>query len=97
MKRIVFTKKAKKDIKRLQGDSKKIDLLTDLLFKLANNEVLDSTYHVHELKGEYAGCLECHIQGDFLLVWIDDDAIKIIRVGSHSELASTAMTVAWMT
>lgn len=86
MKRIVFTKKAKKDIKRLQGDSKKIDLLTDLLFKLANNEVLDSTYHVYELKGEYAGCLECHIQGDFLLVWIDDDAIKIIRVGSHSEL-----------
>jgi len=86
MRRIVFTKRAKKDMKRLQGDLKKIDLLTDVLFKLANSEVLDATYHVHELKGEYIGCLECHIQGDFLLIWMDDDAIKIIRVGSHSEL-----------
>lgn len=86
MKCIVFTKRAKKDMKCLQGDSKKIDLLTDVLFKLANDEELAPTYHVHELKGEYAGCLECHIQGDFLLVWIDDDVIKIIRVGSHSEL-----------
>ena len=86
MKRIVFTQKAKKDMKRLQGDSKKIGLLTDVLFKLANDEVLDPTYHVHELKREDVGCLECHIQGDFLLIWMDDDMIKIIRVGSHSEL-----------
>lgn len=73
-------------MKRLQGESKKIDLLTDVLFKLANDEEFDPTYHVHELKGEYIGCLECHIQGDFLLIWIDDDVIKIIRVGSHAEL-----------
>lgn len=29
---------------------------------------------------------ECHVKDDFLLVWIDDDCIKVVRVGSHSEL-----------
>lgn len=86
MKRIVFTKRAKKDMKRLQGSPPKIDLLTDVLFKLANGEELAPTYHAHELKGEYAGCLECHIQGDFLLIWIEDDIIEVVRVGSHAEL-----------
>lgn len=30
MKRIVFTKRAKKDMKRLQNTPKKVDLLTDV-------------------------------------------------------------------
>ena len=30
----------------------------------------------------------CHIQGDFLLIWIDQETndIDLIRLGSHSEL-----------
>lgn len=36
----------------------------------------------------YQGCMECHIQGDFLLIWIDPDTdiIELVRLGSHSEL-----------
>jgi mRNA interferase YafQ len=32
--------------------------------------------------------MECHIEGDFLLIWFDEnsDVIEIIRIGSHSEL-----------
>lgn len=42
----------------------------------------------HKLTGQYKGCLKCHIEGDFLLIWIDEggDFIEIIRIGSHSEL-----------
>lgn len=45
-------------------------------------------YRAHMLLGDYAGCMECHIGGDFLLVWIDEAAniVKLVRVGSHSEL-----------
>lgn len=35
MKRIFFTKKAKKDLKRIRKDAKKVDLLSEVLFKLA--------------------------------------------------------------
>ena len=40
------------------------------------------------LHGNYQGCMECHIQGDFLLIWIDPDTdiIELVRLGSHSEL-----------
>lgn len=42
------------------------------------------------LTGDYNGCMECHIQGDFLLIWIDQETneIDLIRLGSHSELFS---------
>ena len=42
------------------------------------------------LKGQYKGCMECHIEGDFLLIWIDEDAISLVRLGSHSELFGSA-------
>lgn len=40
------------------------------------------------LINDYSGCMECHIQGDFLLIWIDHitDEIDLVRLGSHSEL-----------
>lgn len=45
-------------------------------------------YLQHNLKGNYTGCLECHIEGDFLLIWYDEesDVIALFRLGSHSEL-----------
>jgi mRNA interferase YafQ len=30
--------------------------------------------------------MECHIEGDFLLIWIDGEIIDLLRIGSHSEL-----------
>ncbi len=32
--------------------------------------------------------MECHVESDFLLIWIDEetDVIEIVRIGSHSEL-----------
>jgi mRNA interferase YafQ len=42
----------------------------------------------HMLVGNYAGHMECHIEGDFLLIWIDKEKelIKLVRLGSHSDL-----------
>lgn len=32
--------------------------------------------------------MECHVEGDFLLIWIDEasNTIGVLRLGSHSEL-----------
>jgi mRNA interferase YafQ len=32
--------------------------------------------------------MECHVENDMLLIWIDADEniIKLVRLGSHSEL-----------
>ena len=86
MKEIIYSSKAKRDIKRIQHDNEKINALADVLMDLANGKTLGKEYKPHQLKGDYKGCMECHVKDDFLLVWIEDDYIKVIRVGSHSEL-----------
>ena len=55
---------------------------------LINNVELPEKDKKHKLLGQYNDCLECHIEGDFLLIWIDEenDLIELIRLGSHSEL-----------
>lgn len=40
------------------------------------------------LRGEYHNCMECHMQNDFLLIWLDrqTDEIVLVRLDSHSEV-----------
>ncbi|MBD5421039.1 MAG: type II toxin-antitoxin system YafQ family toxin, partial [Bacteroides sp.] len=49
---------------------------------------IPKNFKPHMLTGDYAGCMECHIQGDFLLIWLDEQTndIDLVRLGSHSEL-----------
>lgn len=62
--------------------------LTEVLKLLKNEQPIPAEYQPHMLHGNYQGCMECHIQGDFLLIWIDPDTdiIELVRLGSHSEL-----------
>lgn len=78
----------KKDLKRIRNNPKKAAALLDVLFLLENELPIPQKYKPHLLLNDYAGCMECHIQGDFLLIWIDQETndIDLIRLGSHSEL-----------
>lgn len=60
--------------------------LFKVLSTLASGNSLDSQYRPHMLSGNYKDCMECHVGNDFLLIWIDSDAIYVERIGSHSEL-----------
>ncbi len=65
-----------------------MDALKEVLEMLKNEQQIPAEYYPHMLQGEYKGCMECHVQGDFLLVWIDEenDIIELVRLGTHSEL-----------
>lgn len=88
MKRIVYGTQARRDLKRYKNNPRKIQELFKVLCLIANDIPLPLSYRAHKLRGDYAGCMECHIEGDFLLVWIDEqeDCIEVVRIGSHSEL-----------
>lgn len=49
---------------------------------------IPAEYDPHMLTGDCRGHMECHIEGDFLLIWFDPDTdeIDLVRLGSHSEL-----------
>jgi len=88
MKEIYLGTQYKKDYKRYKHQPKKLKKLFDILKLLQNGSPIPSNYNPHALKGRYKGCWECHIEGDFLLIWIDEENnfIELVRLGSHAEL-----------
>ena len=88
MKKLQPTTQYKKDYKRVKNNPKKLKALKEVLEMLMNEKQIPADYYPHMLQGEYKGCMECHIQGDFLLIWIDPntDIIELVRLGTHSEL-----------
>lgn len=63
-----------------------------VLLLIANDGPLGPEWLDHPLKGEWADHRECHVGGDFLLIYQVDDSVgksgKVIfvRAGTHSEL-----------
>lgn len=86
MKTIRYSTQAKKDLKKYRNDIRLMKALYDVLEKLANGVPLPKENKPHALIGNYKDCIECHIKNDFLLIWIEDDVIEVVRIGSHSEL-----------
>jgi mRNA interferase YafQ len=88
MKEVYYSTKAKKDLKKYKNNPKKMRILHEALYMLINDMPLPASYKAHKLVGTYKGCMECHIEGDFLLIWVDDDSdiIEVLRLGAHSEL-----------
>ena len=83
-----MTSQFKKDLKRIQHQPIKIQHLKQVLLKLEENGVIPNQYRPHKLSGNYAGYMECHVENDLLLIWIDaqENIIKLVRLGSHAEL-----------
>lgn len=88
MKELRYTGQFKKDLKRFLNNPKKLKALNDVLDMLKKEVPLPAKYRQHDLHGKYEGCLECHVEGDFLLVWFDEEnnVIALFRLGSHSEI-----------
>ena len=82
------TTQYKRDLKKIRNNPKKAAELLKVLRFLEQEEDIPAEYNPHPLTGDYKGCMECHVQGDFLLIWMDEqtDEIILVRLGSHSEL-----------
>lgn len=89
--RIEFTSKFKKDLKRLRNNEAKLRKVANVIELLAQGEDIPASMKPHKLIGNYAGHLELHVEGDLLLIWLEktelgDMTIYLVRLGSHSEL-----------
>ena len=88
---VVFSKKFKKSLKKIQKQNKNIDELLDIIDKLAFKEELDLKYRNHKLidDKDYKNCYECHIRPDWLLIYQYNDnelLLLLMNTGSHSDL-----------
>lgn len=79
----------KKDFKLDQKQGLDLNKLKEIIILLANGEPLPPKNKDHQLKGNYKGHRECHIEPDWLLIYkIQDDMLisTLVRTGSHSKL-----------
>lgn len=81
--------KFEKDLKRIKKRGFNISLLTEVIKKLAAGEPLPEKNRDHMLSGDFAGCRECHITPDWLLIYEicnDELILYLTRTGTHSDL-----------
>ncbi len=82
------TTQFKKDLKRYIHQPSKLLALKTVTLSLQETGHVPQEYKPHMLSGNYKGYMECHVEDDFLLIWIDESEsiIKLVRLGSHHEL-----------
>lgn len=89
MLKIRYSSKFKKDYKTIVKRGYDQAKFQKVLTMLCNQEDLPRELCDHQLKGDYVGHRECHIQPDWLLIYkIEEDilTLTLTRTGSHSDL-----------
>lgn len=91
MYQLFVTTQFKKDLKKLKKRKRDFELTTKFLKVLQFKGVkgIPLQMRPHHLSGKYADTWECHLKPDLLIIWMQFEApktIRLIRIGSHSEL-----------
>ncbi len=76
-----------KDYKRCLKRGYDMEKLHGVIEQLAHGKTLEPRYRDHFLLGEYKDCRECHIEPDWLLVYLlTETELVLIRTGTHADL-----------
>ena len=87
MREIKYTSQFKRDYKKRAREKGLDDLLEKIIELLSEGLPLEARFRDHPLKGGYAGCRECHLKPDLLLIYVQtNEELQLVRLGSHSDL-----------
>ena len=83
------TNQFERDYRLCKKRGYEMELLNTIIVLLAEKGKLPAQYKPHKLAGNYRGFWECHIQPDWLLIWLQNDTkntIEFTRTGTHADL-----------
>ena len=84
-----FTSQYKKNYKLMVKRGANMKLLEEVISTLMDGKTLDKKYKDHKLTGIFEGFRECHIQPDWLLIYLVEEEVltlTLIATGSHSDM-----------
>ena len=84
---IKFTNAYKKSYKRAKKRGLNLKLLDDVVEALGQGHKLDAKYHA--LHGNWEGFRECHIQMDWLLIYLVENdvlTLTLVETGTHADI-----------
>ena len=77
----------KKDYRRCARRGYDLGLIQKVVMTLRIPASLPPKNKDHGLSGEYAGCRECHVLPDWLLIYrVNDGELYLVRTGTHADL-----------
>jgi mRNA interferase YafQ len=83
----IYTKQFERDTRRMNKRGKNLEKLKIIIRSIVLEEALDAIHRDHKLIGNWKGRRECHIESDWLLVYmIGLDRVVFERTGTHSDL-----------
>jgi mRNA interferase YafQ len=87
MKTIETAGRFKKDFARwIKGTPLETEF-AEVLRMLASGAALPANYRDHPLQGPWRGHRDCHLRSDVVLIYERGERrIRLVRIGSHSEL-----------
>ena len=89
MYQISYSKRFEKDLKRCVKRGLDMQHIKDAIDILAATGTLPMKYRPHKLSGDYDGQWECHIQSDWLMIWMQNDkelTLLFLQTGTHADL-----------
>lgn len=87
MREIVYKRHFKKDFQRIQRTGRNVARFFEAAELLQNEQALPPHFRDHQLTGNWKDHRECHLGGDWLLIYqMTDEFLVLVRTGSHSEL-----------
>ncbi len=86
-KKPTFTNQFQKDIKLAEKRGKDLKKIKAIMFDIICENPLPAKNSDHPLIGNYKGYRECHIEQDWLLIYMfKDNEVRFVRNGTHSDL-----------
>lgn len=86
---LVYTRKMKRDVRRMQKRGKNMDKLAHVLKLLVAQQSLPAQFRDHQLTGSLKDFRECHIEPNWLLMYQISDGNLVLTAsatGTHSDL-----------
>jgi mRNA interferase YafQ len=86
---LIKTSRFKAGVKLARKRGLDISLLEDVIEKLRLDQPLEAKHRNHELSGNFKGVWECHIQPDWLLLYLKDNGVLVLTLvdtGTHSDI-----------
>ena len=91
---VIYQKPYRKNREKMVKRGRKVKKLDDTI-ELLRTYQLDKLKSLHPItKGKYAGNMDCHIEGDWVLIWRYEDnklILVLVDTGDHQMLFGEAI------
>jgi mRNA interferase YafQ len=87
MRDLIFKRQFSKDVERIKRTGRDMSRLAEAIDLLAEGKPMPPINRDHSLVGNYKDYRECHLGGDWLLLYqLTGKTAVLVRTGSHADL-----------